>query len=169
MAQTVRPRPTTSEGIFVFNLGFPGITAAPFQFNVSFAPGTMTTDIIRQLDAALHNTAWPTGVEYFGLENGLPVFGHEQHIELLSYSFGDTPSGGFGFLVGRRRPGGRAEPRRSCLSASARRSEFRAASTRRMSHAVKIGRRTIAGHETVVRDYQSHSASKWRTLMTGSI
>ena len=105
------PVPVHTDGVVILSMSLPGIAAGTFAFSASFAPGMTTTDIIGQLDIALRNTAWPSGVEYFGLENGFPTLGLGDADLRVRVGAAPTASNTDpGFLVGAAAVGAVPEP-----------------------------------------------------------
>ncbi len=107
-----QPAPVHTDGVVILSMSLPNVVAGTFAFSASFAPGMTTTDIIGQLDVALRNTAWPTGVEYFGLENGFPTLELGGDAD-LRVRVGAAPTIGNmdpGFLVGAAAVGAVPEP-----------------------------------------------------------
>ena len=116
-----QPAPVHTGGVVILSMSLPGIAAGPFAFSASFAPGMNTTDIIGQLNTALSNMSWPTGIQYFGLENGLPTFTHANDVTQMSLSISVTSTGGEdpGFVVGAAALGAVPEPASIGLAAIA--------------------------------------------------
>ena len=107
-----QPAPVHTDGVVILSMSLPGIVAGTFAFSASFAPGMTTTDIIGQLDVALRNTAWPTGVEYFGLENGFPTLelGGDADLRVRVGAAPTISNTDPGFLVGAAAIGAVPEP-----------------------------------------------------------